>query len=155
LCCAKKNGEGFFYSADLSYENRNEELTAPGIFCSDTFKMLDAILLAKSNESDCNFIAKISIDTGMTSLKICVQILNEENQIQDPVLIVALADVPETQKIIEQMFDEIDLFADLEALKTIYNIRVVFCQGLKCKNNIIVYPNSTKTLSKSRAYPLA
>jgi hypothetical protein len=128
----RKMVKDFFYSNYVTTTgNNNEELSTPGIYCSDTFKLLDAILLAKSNENDTNFIAKISIDSGMGSLKICVQILDERDIIQEPVIIVALADVPETQAVIEQMFDEIDLLADLESLKTIYNIRVVFCQGLK------------------------
>ena len=46
---------------------------------------------------DPNFVAKISIDSGMNSLKICVQILDELDIVQEPIVIVALADVPETQ----------------------------------------------------------
>ena len=89
-----------FNSAYIStLDNNNEELSTPGIFCSDTFKICDVILLSKSNENDCNFIAKISIDSGMNSLKICVQISDEKDQVQEPVIIVALADVPETQAV--------------------------------------------------------
>ena len=129
---SKKLVKDLFYGEFITtFDNKNEEIRVPGIFCNDIFKLVDGICQTKATDQDVNFVAKISIDSGMHSLKICIQILDEADEVQEPVLIVALADVKESQAVIQQMFDEIDILNDLQALTTIYNMRVVFCHDLK------------------------
>jgi hypothetical protein len=74
----------FYADYVTTYYNANNVIKTTGIFCIDAFTIFDSILCAKLKKMDPNFVAKISIDSGMNSLKICVQILDELDIVQEP-----------------------------------------------------------------------